>query len=153
MIAYSVLEPATTSDDIVERIDRVTFVREGFAILALVFPMIWLLFHRMWLVLFAFILVAAIVNVGFVALGMSETIAGWATLAITLLFALNANDLRRWTLERRGFQFVGVVSGRNRDECEIRFFDGWDAIKPNRPEYEHQPVSTQHVDTGSPASP
>lgn len=148
MIAYSVLEPATTSDDIVERIDGVTFVNEGFAVLALVFPMIWLLFHRMWLVLFAFILVVAIVNIGFVALGLSEAIAGWATLAITLLFALNANDLRRWTLERRGFQFVGVVSGSNREECEIRFFDDWNGIEPKNREPEHQPEPTPGGETG-----
>lgn len=148
MIAYSVLEPAATSDDIVERIDRVTFVREGFAVLALVFPMIWLLFHRMWLVLFAFILVAATVNIGFVMLGLSETIAGWVTLAITLLFALNANDLRRWTLERRGFQFVGVVSGRNRDECEIRFFDNWEGAEAQNGENAMEPKSTLGDETG-----
>jgi len=152
VIAYSVLEPATASESVVERIDRIVFVREGFAILALVFPMLWLLFHRMWLVLLAFVGVVAVVNVGFVSIGLSEAVAGWATLAITLLFALNANDLRRWTLERRGFELVGVVSGRNRDECEIRFFDNWDGTEPQATESAMEPERALGDETGHPAS-
>ena len=37
-------------------------------------------------------------------------------------FALEANGLRRWTLERRGYVLVGVVEGRTLEEAERRFF-------------------------------
>jgi hypothetical protein len=38
------------------------------------------------------------------------------------VLAIQANDLRRWSLERRGFEMVAAVTGRSRDECEMKFF-------------------------------
>ena len=126
MIAYSVLEPAEVAETAIERADRIVFVREGFAVFALVFPLLWLLVHRMWWVLIGFAVVFAAVNAGAALIGLGETATSLALLVLTLFFAFNANELRRWTLERRGYQVVGAVSGRNRDECEIRFFSDWD---------------------------
>lgn len=126
MIAYSVLEPAEVAETAIERADRIVFVREGFAVFALLFPLLWLLVHRMWWVLIGFAVILAAVNAGATLMGLGETATSLALLVLTLFFALNANELRRWTLERRGYQVVGAVSGRNRDECEIRFFADWD---------------------------
>lgn len=147
MIAYSVLEPSPPPDDPIEHADRIAFVREGFAWLALLFPFIWLLVHGMWLVLLLFIAVVAAVNVGFVATGLGEAAASWATIAISVLFAFQANDLRRWTLERRGFKVIGAVSGRNRDECEIRFFADWDGVRQEADA--SAPTSNEDVPSGS----
>jgi hypothetical protein len=48
-------------------------------------------------------------------------------LLVHLLFALEANNLRRWTLERRGFRLVAVAEGRNIEEAEIRYFSSREA--------------------------
>jgi hypothetical protein len=46
---------------------------------------------------------------------------------LQVLFALEANNLRRWTLERRGHRFAGVAEGRNLEDAEIRHFSDLDA--------------------------
>jgi hypothetical protein len=54
-----------------------------------------------------------------------QTLFGWASLAIAVLFAFEANDLRAASLERRGYRPAGVVSGRDRTEAERSFFSSW----------------------------
>ena len=54
-----------------------------------------------------------------------QTLFGWASLAIAVLFAFEANDLRAASLERRGYRLAGVASGRDRTEAERSFFTAW----------------------------
>jgi hypothetical protein len=54
-----------------------------------------------------------------------QALAGWASLAITMLFAFEANDLRAMALERRGYRLTGVASGPDRSEAERSFFTAW----------------------------
>ena len=44
----------------------------------------------------------------------------WASLCCSASFA---NDLKRWTLFRRGYLQVAVVTGSDRDSAERRFWD------------------------------
>ena len=46
-------------------------------------------------------------------------------LLIALLVGLEAGTLRRFTLTRRGWKNVGVVSGDDLEDAERRFFDAW----------------------------
>jgi hypothetical protein len=41
---------------------------------------------------------------------------------VHLLFALEANGLRVWTLERNGYRLTGIVQGHNIEDAEIRYF-------------------------------
>lgn len=129
MVTYTVHERDSDVKDITARAEAILFVKEGFAWLALLFPVLWMLFHRMWLVLLFFIVIVAALQVGFAAAGAGEAAAGWVTFALSLLFALQANDLRRWSLARKGYQLAGLVSGRDLRECEQRFFDDWLAVE------------------------
>jgi hypothetical protein len=54
-----------------------------------------------------------------------QALAGWASLAIGVLFAFEASDLRTVSLERRGYRLAGVASGRDRTEAERSFFQTW----------------------------
>ena len=125
MKSFTVHEPAEPASDPLKRTDQLVFVKEGVAWLALFFPILWLLFQRMWLVLVLFILLGTAVSFATIELSGSENVALWASLALSVLLAVQANDLRRWTLSRRGYRTVAAVSGRNRDECERRFFADW----------------------------
>ena len=49
---------------------------------------------------------------------------GWLSLALVVLFAFEANDLRRAALERRGYK-VGTAIGAGRDFAELAFFRSW----------------------------
>jgi hypothetical protein len=122
---YSVYEPASDDEDIAARADRIAFVKEGFAWLALIVPALWLLYHRMWIEFVVFMALIFGLEWAFGADGQGAEIVGWLSLAITVLFAFEANDLRGAMLERRGYRFAGVATGRGREEAERSFFTGW----------------------------
>lgn len=128
MTVYSVYEPPRPPSgdaDAEVRAEKVAFVKDGIAWLALIVPILWLIYHRMWLELVAFLAVFLSLPLIFGSDPVGKDMAGWASLAITVLFAFEANDLRTWALRRRGFQFAGTASGRDRLEAETRFFARW----------------------------
>jgi hypothetical protein len=96
------------------------FVKEGFSWPALIVPELWLIFRRMWWVLLAYLAV----GVFFIVAGprFGDALPVTFILLARLLFALEGNELRRWTLRRRGYGTVDVVEGRGLEEAEIHFF-------------------------------
>ena len=125
MITYTAHERETEAQDIAARADEVIFVKEGFAWPALFIPLLWLIYHRMWIVLSGFVAILVLLEGGVVLLGLEDDVAVIATIALSAMFALQANDLRRWSLARRGYQLVELVNGRDRGECEQKFFTSW----------------------------
>jgi hypothetical protein len=79
----------------------------------------------MWLELIVFFVVIFSLPWLFGAGEAAREIAGWATLALMVLFAFEANDLRGWALQRRGYRLAAVASGRDRLEAERAFFTAW----------------------------
>ena len=51
-------------------------------------------------------------------------------MALNLLIGLEADTLRRWALERRGWRTLGSVTGKTAAECERRFFETWLPTQP-----------------------
>ena len=125
MVTYTVHEREDESGDISDRADKIVFVKEGYAWIALVMPLLWLLYHGMWLVLAGFVALMVALQGVFSLSGIGGDVAGPATFVISAMFALLANDLRRWTLGLRGYHLVEPVSGRDLEECEERFFTDW----------------------------
>jgi hypothetical protein len=124
MAVYTVLlPPEARASGIEQTAERTVFVRDGFSWLAMLFPVLWLLFNGLWLLLLAFILVAVGLEFGLSLIG--GPVPGLAGLALAVLFGFEANGLRRWALMRRGYRFAGIVSGGKRVDCERRFFDTW----------------------------
>jgi hypothetical protein len=100
------------------------FVKDGFSWPALFVPVLWVIWHRMWLALVwyvVFVLVVAWTG----RLG-SENLATFVAILGAILFALEANNLRRLALEGRGWSEVGAAFGQRYEEAETRFFAGWD---------------------------
>jgi hypothetical protein len=100
--------------------ERFVFVKDGFSWPALVLPVLWVLYHRMWLTLVwyvVFVLVVAWAG----RLG-GENLATLLAILGGLLFAFEANDIRRRSLRHRGYSDAGAASGRNYAEAEARFF-------------------------------
>jgi uncharacterized protein DUF2628 len=119
---YSVHEPGAEAPDLAVRADRLAFVKEGFSWPAFFVPVLWLIYHRMWIELILLIVAFAALQWAF---GTQEELLFWASLAVTVLFAFEANDLRTAALERRGYRLTGVVSGRDRADAELSFFRAW----------------------------
>lgn len=120
MTIYTVHAPPVSATGGASEAERMIFVKDGFCWPALLIPVVWMLYRRLWIVLCLYALFA-------VALEFSGRLLGVPTAtALGFLGALylgfEGNTLRRWTLARRGFCELGVVEGRSREEAEIRFF-------------------------------
>lgn len=121
MRIYTVWEPPAAATDPAARA-RTRFVREGFSWLALFFPVLWQMFHGMWLVLIGFL---ALVLAAEAALAFVPAVpGGLAGLVLSLLFAFEARTLYGWTLARRRWRVAGVVAAESREAAERRWFDG-----------------------------
>jgi len=116
--AYTVHAPAGADAP-----ERFTFVKDGISWPALFVPILWILWHRLWLTL-----IGAIIFVLLIAwterLANDEIAAILAILGV-ILFALEANNIRRLSLARRGWRDAGSSFGKNIEEAEIRFFHDW----------------------------
>jgi len=93
-------------------------VPEGFSFWALIFGPLWLLAHRAWIA--ALLVIAASIALTAVE---SEPVRHALGFAAWLLVGLSANDLRRWSLSRRGFTLAHVVAARDADGALLRLLD------------------------------
>ena len=93
-------------------------VREGFSWGALLFGPLWLATHRAWiaaaLTLAAFVLIVVLTRDG-VSAALLTT--------LVVLLGLSGNDLRRWSLDHRGFLLAQVVVARSELEALGRLLD------------------------------
>jgi hypothetical protein len=130
MITCTVHEAPNPPADRIDRAEGLAFVRDGFSWSAALFAPIWLLAHRLWWPLLAYLITGGLIQL----LAQSDIVeAGWLTLAwaaLNLLVGLEADTLRRWSLGRRGWTTLGSVSGRTAEDCERRFFDMWLPAQP-----------------------
>lgn len=101
---------------------NIVLVKDGFCWPALFFTPFWLIFRGMWLVLTLYIglslMFIAIQDAGYI----SSAAAFWVQVGLALLFAFEANFLRRWTMMRGNYKHVGVSLGDNLQEAEVNFF-------------------------------
>ena len=115
MTIYTVHLPPAEAD-----IERARFVPERPSVLALAFPAIWLLWHRLWYAFAVYVLIAAIVSVlarwtGSMPIGLLAVLPG-------LYLFLEGRQLLRGRLERAGWRFAGVVEAGNAEEADLLFF-------------------------------
>jgi len=132
MSVYTIYEPPLRAGELAPDPDRFVFVREGFYFWAFVLAPLWMLWHRLWLVLVLYIVIAAgIENASYYA---DVGAAGVAViqLALSFLVGLEASTLRRFTLTRRSFRNVGIVVGDDLESAEQRFFNTWVETAPSR---------------------
>jgi hypothetical protein len=120
MAVYTVLAPKVRDGDALPDPMALVFVKDGFNWPALFFAGAWLIYRRLWLVLIGYIVIAMALS--FAAENLSGGLGGLAILAVHLLFALEANQLRVWTLERNGYGLISIAEGRNVEEAELRYF-------------------------------
>lgn len=104
------------------RFEGITFVKEGFSWPALFVPMFWLIWHRMWWVLLAWLAISTALGAVGELVEESGFIVGVLSVLFALWFALEANALRRWSLARKGWHLLGVAAGRDQEEAEQSFF-------------------------------
>lgn len=102
--------------------DDLEFVRDGFSWGALLFTVVWPLYHGLWLVFVIVLALSALLGAAMSVADFSDFGRSAVWLAAALIFSFEANDLRHWTLRRRGWRDVGVAAGRTLSDAEHRFF-------------------------------
>jgi Protein of unknown function (DUF2628) len=104
------------------RADTVRFVREGFNWPAFLVPLLWLVIKGMWVVL----LISLAFEFAIMAIGEAGKLSGFTqttlSIALNLVMGFAGNDLYRWSLARGGYHEIGLASGSDIDEAELRFF-------------------------------
>jgi hypothetical protein len=132
MAVYTVHQPPLRADRPAEP-ERFAFVRDGFSFWALLLGPLWMLRHRMWIVLVCYLAILAIL--GAVLRDPHDLVH--VTALLGLLIGLEAATLRRFTLARRGWTQIGLVVGDDLELAERRFFDSWVGASAN-----HQAASS-----------
>lgn len=125
MAVYTLHLPAEARPGDPAALERAVLVKDGFAWGALIFSGLWFLWHRLWLGFLA--VLAASIALALIAqgLGVPDWASTLAALLLGILFALEANAIRRWTLLRRGQPAVDAVFADDADTAEVRAFDRW----------------------------
>src|ERR1700730_12799630 len=132
MSVYTVHIPPSTRRGSASGPERFVFVRDGFYFWAFLLTPLWMLWHRLWLVLLIYVIVAAGIQNAVHFAGVGVAGSALAMLLIAFLVGVEASTLRRFTLARRGWRQVGVVGGSNTEAAERRFFDAWADARPGR---------------------
>jgi hypothetical protein len=125
MPVYTVHEPPLRAGAAAADVERFAFVRDGFSWWAFLFAPLWMLWHRMWLVLISYVVVVGVIETPVRMSGAPAAAASLIGILLGLLVGLEAGTLRRFTLNRRGWKNLGVVSGDDLEDAERRFFDAW----------------------------
>ncbi len=95
-------------------------IRDGFSLLAFLFPLLWLLWHRLWVEAAAYVVLAlALVGLGWL-LGLGD-MAGLMALPLNLFAGLEASTLRQRGLVRRGWDEWGPVEAGDSREALTRY--------------------------------
>ncbi|HEX2556329.1 MAG TPA: DUF2628 domain-containing protein [Microvirga sp.] len=116
-----------------EPLEKAVLVRDGFSWGAFFFTVLWFFAHRLWLAGLGVLALLVAFNLGLSALGVRPGAAFLADLLLSVLIGLEANSLRRWTLQRRGRPAVDLVTASSRDEAETKAFARWLA-RESRPQ-------------------
>jgi hypothetical protein len=139
MQTYTVHEPPNASAERVDRAERLVFIKEGVSWGAALFGPLWLLAHRLWWPLLGYLVAYAAIEALRLAALVDRRWIGLILIALNLLLAFEGDSLRRWGLARRGWRMLGASNGRNRAECERRFFEAW---LPTQPVIQAQATAT-----------
>jgi hypothetical protein len=125
MSVYTIHQPPLRAAEASPDPERFVFVRDGFDFWAFLLAPMWMLWHRLWLVLLIYLVVIVGVENAMHFAGVGVAGSAFAALLVAFLVGAEASTLRRFTLDRRGYRQVGVVGGTNAEAAERRFFDAW----------------------------
>jgi hypothetical protein len=133
MAIYTVHEPPAKADDVFPEPERFVFVRDGFHFWAFILGPLWLLWRRLWLAFFVYLVVIVALQAGMLVIGASGATRFLISTLLSLLIGFEASTLRRFKLRRRGWRDLGIVVADDVELAERRFFDSWAGHEPPQP--------------------
>ena len=105
-------------------LETTVFIEEGVSFFAIIFHWIWMLSHKMWwqgIVTFIIMNIAVpyMTEKAYMNAETATKILG----ALVIWIGINANDWWRNSLSRKGFVLYDIVSAKNKEAAEQRFYD------------------------------
>jgi hypothetical protein len=117
--------------------EELVFQRDGFSVLAFLFPPIWLLWHRLW--------VEAIVTIALLfavtaleRFGGLVVAASFLSFLVSLFVGLEGNAMRIARWQRRGWRVATVVDADSEHDAET-IYAAHDELEDERPA-DRQPI-------------
>jgi uncharacterized membrane protein YtjA (UPF0391 family) len=152
MATFLVFEPADQARTQAAA-ERVVFLREKFSFWAFLLTPFWLLRYRLWLAFLVWLVVFLAINLIGVWLGFGPFAGIAASFFPSLLFGMEAANLRGKKLVRKGYRDAGVVIAEDIETAERRFFENWKnapaatpkASPPGYPEIKFAAAAEQNV--------
>ncbi len=140
MASYLIVNPpGVTGKD-----ERAVIVRDGFSIFGLCLPLIFLLWHRLWLAGLIFVVLA----LGASILARSTGIAILPTIfwiVSSLYVGLEGKYLRVATFLARGWKIAAIVTAGSLGEAEAIYFEDEGEDRQNKPA--HPPIDWAPADS------
>ena len=130
MVTYTVHEPPAPGADRIDRGVELEFVKDGFSWLTAICPPLGLLANGLWLIAGGYIAGAALLGWALNQLKVDPQLIGIIFFMLNIYLGFEASTLKRWMLDQKGWQTLGVVNGTSISECERRFFESWLAAQP-----------------------
>ena len=93
MSIYTVHEPPLRAAETMPDPDRFAFVRDGFSVWAFLFAVLWMLWHRLWLVLLAYVVVVAGIETALRYAGFSGPVLAIVAVFISLLVGIEVEHV------------------------------------------------------------
>lgn len=127
MASYLVMTPPGGADEP----DSARFIRDGFSFWAFVFPLFWMLWHRMWLYALLLFLVIAFIGAFAEDLRAPGAIA-IAQFALSLLVGLESGTIREAHLRSKGWALRAAFTAESLDQAEEIYFSSasWPSPRP-----------------------
>ena len=120
MTIYTVYSPPITTGSTGDQHDKTVLIPDASALLALIFPFLWLIWHRLWWASLFYGLLSLL----FIILLPTELSMIIIVLTVIpgLFLFLEGHELRRKMLERRGWKMVAVIEDQDIASAEYRYF-------------------------------
>lgn len=98
-------------------------VKDGFSWPAAIFGFFWALVLGAWDVALVLLALQIVAGLALPTLIGDAAALSVAQLGVSVLIGLIANELRRWSLERRGMHEEAIVTAHDKEEAERRYLD------------------------------
>lgn len=138
MASYLVLTPPGTRSGA----ESARFIPDGFSFFALVTPVFFMLYHRLWVYAVLLVILEALIGLAIGYGGGSDTAAALLILSLSVLIALESGQIRARYLMALGWQLDGVVVADHIDDAEALYFSASAAQGPVPPPALSPPAST-----------
>ena len=125
MTTYTVHEPPDSDSDRIDRGVELEFVKDGFSWLTGICPPLGFIANGVWLMAIAYFAGAGLLGYVLEALKVDASWISIIFFMINIYLGFEVSTLKRWMLEQKGWQMLGVVNGKSIADCERRFFESW----------------------------